>query len=373
MAEQPKTSIDYLNEGRVTNNEFDGKYSVTNLTYPSDLLKDPAQGQEADTNYVVFFINVSEDSKIIKEGKVQTIDTANVSPRTRGELIGRNTRNGVNKDVAAGSAVGAGILSDIAANTIGINIGGAGTKVGVISAASLELTGNEIGSFTRPMRRLQTAIALHVPNQLNIRYSTNWSEDQTSLFTYATTGGAEMGKILEDAQKYYLNQDHDTLTKVQKGGTVAQQILAANLLNASSGLSASTGLAQNPNKEQIFEGVDFRTFTMDYQFTPRNESEKQNVLNIIQQFKYHMHPEFKDSNNFIYIYPSEFDIAYYKGSKENTSLHRHTSCVLRDISVNYTPNGMFGTFKDGTPPQINVTLTFLELAQLTKEQIRQGF
>ena len=85
-----------------------------------------------------------------------------------------------------------------------------------------------------------------------------------------------------------------------------------------------------------------------------------------------MHPEYKDANNFMFIYPSEIDITYFQGSKENDNLHRHTSCVLTGMDVNYTPLGTtFSTFPDGSPTQIEVTLKFLELAILTKELIQE--
>ena len=96
------------------------------------------------------------------------------------------------------------------------------------------------------------------------------------------------------------------------------------------------------------------------------------IMNIIEQFKYHMHPEFKDTNNFIYVYPSEFDVFYYQGGKENLNLHRHTSCVLTEMNINYTPNGSFTAFANGMPTQINVTLAFRELALLSKEKIKDG-
>ena len=84
-----------------------------------------------------------------------------------------------------------------------------------------------------------------------------------------------------------------------------------------------------------------------------------------------MHPEFKSSDAFLYIYPSEFDIVYYKGSMENLSIHRHTSCVLTELNVNYTPNGVFTTFPNGMPTQINMTMTFKELMLLSKETIEK--
>lgn len=364
----PKTANDYIKNGRTTPSDFQkAKYSVDSYSYPIDLLKEGTNGSDNEygKNYVVFFINVSEDSKIIKEG-AETISNDNISPRKRADIIGRNTDNNINVHTVAGAAVATGALSGVAAATIGVPIGGVGVKGGAIAGAAVEAAGSKLGSFTRPQKRLKSAIALHVPNQLSIRYGTSWNEEDTSFFSYATTGGAE----LENMVKSFLNLE----TRRNYGASnLAQDILAANILNASSGLSASTGLVNNPLKEQIFNGVRFRQFQMDYQFFPRSSKEAQNVLNIIQLFKYHSHPEFKDKNSFIYLYPSEFDIAYYHGSEENTAIHRHTSCVLESIQVNYTPNGNFSTHKGGMPTQINLSLDFVELARLSKDEIRQGY
>ena len=84
-----------------------------------------------------------------------------------------------------------------------------------------------------------------------------------------------------------------------------------------------------------------------------------------------MHPEFKSENAFLYIYPSEFDVTYYKGGTENLNIHRHTSCVLTEVNVNYTPNGVFSTFDNGMPTQITLSLTFKELQLLSKETIEK--
>jgi hypothetical protein len=95
-------------------------------------------------------------------------------------------------------------------------------------------------------------------------------------------------------------------------------------------------------------------------------------MNIINEFKLHMHPEFKDSNKFLYIYPSEFDISYYTNGSENLHLHRHTSCVLTELAINYTPNAAFTTFENGMPTQINVTMNFRELSLMDKDKIMEG-
>jgi hypothetical protein len=162
---------------------------------------------------------------------------------------------------------------------------------------------------------------------------------------------------------------------VARQGSIAREGAASYALQKmpnAGAVSAALGIASNPKKEQTFKGVDFRKFTFDYQFFPRNEAEAQNVLNIIHQFKLHMHPEFKSELNYVYIYPSEFDIIYYTRGVENTNIHRHTSCVLEEMSINYTPNGSYNVFANGMPTQINITLGFKELQLLSKESVMDG-
>jgi len=347
-----------------TPNEFDKnktQYSVANYMYPSDLMADDGR---YGGNYVIFYINVVTDSKLFDDKTVQTVN--DLTPRDSGDLNAMKLTdkqligaNGIANTIAglAGGAIGFGKGATGALK--GAAIANAGT-VGVGVAATLS------PETKRAKKRLKTAIALHVPNQLSIRYGMQWNEEDTAAFAMAAAaakGGPEIMKALKEGGN---NKDVTDLGKA---------IISNIALSKGPMASASSkvlGLAANPKKEQIFKGVDYRTFAFDYQFYPRSAEEAQNVLRIIEQFKYHMHPEFKDTNNFIYVYPSEFDVFYYQGTKENMNLHRHTSCVLQEMNVNYTPNGSFTTFANGMPTQINVTLSFKELALLSKEKIKDG-
>ena len=55
------------------------------------------------------------------------------------------------------------------------------------------------------------------------------------------------------------------------------------------------------------------------------------------------------------------------------NIHRHTSCVLTDMNISYTPMSILSTFEDGMPTQINVQLQFKELALLHKQAIADGY
>ena len=341
-------------------NKFEGgKYDITNYSYPSDLM---APDGRYGGSYAIFYINVATDSKLLKGANAaQTVE--NFPARDRGDLVAQGfTPKGL---VAANAVVNT--LGGAVGGTIGLGGGVKGAAKGValanVATVGVGVAATQAPDATRSQKRLKTAIALHIPNQLQIRYGMQWSEEDTGMLAMAGAGGGEIAKALQSAGK---NSD---VTGV--GAAIISNLALSKAPNAA-GASAALGLAANPKKEQVFKGVDFRTFQFEYQFFPRNETEAKNVMNIIQEFKYHMHPEFKDTNNFLYIYPSEFDIMYYQGSEENKNIHRHTSCVLTEMSINYTPNGAFTTFNNGMPTQINVTLNFRELALLTKDKVKDG-
>mgnify|MGYP003337604140 CR=1 FL=1 len=50
----------------------------------------------------------------------------------------------------------------------------------------------------------------------------------------------------------------------------------------------------------------------------------------------------------------------------------HMHVKVTDMNINYTPNGVFSTFPNGMPTQINLTLNFRELALLTKDKVKDG-
>jgi hypothetical protein len=347
-----------------------GDYELASMSFPADITNNPEYGG----NYVVFYINVNIESKMGKLNESAYIPD-NMVQRDRGGLIAMNQKM-FGDEATAASRTGFVALNAAGQVLAGIGAGGlaAGGKGAVIggtanaapAAIGVGVASTQSGTLSRAQKRLKTAIALYIPNQLSVRYGMQWSEEDT--FTYQAAG-AGANAIL----KAMGTGGTQGLTKEALGdaaGVVGAMGLKSDKQGAAA--SAALGLAANPKKEQIFKGVDYRTFAFDYQFFPRDASEADNVISIIKAFKYHMHPEFKDDNEFLYVYPSEFDVEYYANAKTNKYLHRHTSCVLTEMNVNYTPNGQFNTFENGQPTQINISLQFKELALLTNTKIDEG-
>lgn len=355
--------------------ELKDRYSVDNMCYPEDLFAD-GDANRYGNNYVIFYINVAEDSRLVSKG-VPTVLDSEVGPRERGSFLGKQFE--VSK-ITAGAVGAIGAVSALSAmfsgNAVqrvakgiaGIGlVGGAGT-IGEYAGELLPF------NLQRQQKRLKKAIALHVPNNLSINYSSQWQDVDTFLAQAAGTLGTDISKITKAVSEGTGNQAWQEV-KNSSGdvGAIASNVILANTGPLGEAIQVGAGIAPNPKKEQMFKNVNFRQFSFDYTFSPRSKNEAILVQKIIKEFKYHMHPEYKDEGGFLFIYPSEFDISYYHNGQENPTLHKHTSCVLTDMSVNYTPNGMFSTFDGGMPTQINVSLRFLELAILTKDEIERGF
>jgi hypothetical protein len=139
----------------------------------------------------------------------------------------------------------------------------------------------------------------------------------------------------------------------------------------SSAMGKAAGVALNPFREVIFEAVDFRTFAFKYKFLPKNKSESDSIKEIINLFKYHMHPEIASSKLF-FIYPSEFQITYFFKGSQNEYFHKFRPCVLDSMEVNYGGE-QFSSFRDGQPSEVNMSLVFRETEVLTKELVDKGY
>jgi len=361
------------------------KYSIENLHYPIDLFSNAPSGlskvnnqdffNQKYLNYVVFYINVSDQSRVFTEGKAEIVGdvdksdqntiqgkTASVGSAATTAGIGGAAVGAVGgaaagaKDNAGALAAGPGGVSTFLLGTLGSAAGGAvaggAVSGGAVAAGAASLNLATGVKATNKIKRLKTAIALHVPNEVSVGYRATWGEE-------------ELGAIFGAAGEAGTNQ-----AVGNAGAGLQGAVMKGMEMNPAKGLlSALYKAAPNPRKEQLFKSMEFRRFSFNYQFAPRSKEEADNVKRIINTFKFYMHPEFQNNvNKMLYLFPSEFDIVYYYGDTEHPHLNKISTCVLTDLQVNYSPNGQFATFADGMPTQINVQMSFLEMETLTKER-----
>jgi hypothetical protein len=123
----------------------------------------------------------------------------------------------------------------------------------------------------------------------------------------------------------------------------------------------ATGKVMNPNLELLFTGPNLRSFAYSYKFTPREGAEAKMIRKIIRFFKKHMAAKRTEGNLFLKS-PDIFKLKYiFKGGGQHPYLNKIKPCALRSFDVQYTPDGSYMTYGDGSMTSYQVSLNFGEL------------
>ena len=372
IKERQKTALDAYKESTSSGGSIDkNRFNVKIFQYPSDLQTAPNL-----KHYILFNINIRGKSKFNAD-KVQfevkkNPNSANLSADqlASGPIRGATA-------IAAGAAAGVAVstLGKQAAKSFGLT----GSKNPIISEKAVNVGSNVVGgvagvaiggavaasAILKPdtTYRISDAIALYVDGPPTVKYSMNYANKELG-----TLLGVLSGSVIDGTGSFGAGSVE---AGAAMGASLAKLPGAFGAADIASALSASTGTALNPFKETVFESVDFRSFAFKYKFYPKNKRESDDVHKIIETFKFHMHPEMSDGKMF-FIYPSEFNISYYFGNDENGYFHRFATCVLENMDVSYGGE-QFSSFRDGSPTEINMSLTFRELEILTKNMISEGY
>ena len=132
----------------------------------------------------------------------------------------------------------------------------------------------------------------------------------------------------------------------------------------------STGKMLNPNLELLFQGPTLRTFNYTYRFTPREEKESDEVKQIIKFFKKQMAPKRQKSGKLFLESPNVFKLKYFfKNGIQHPFLNKIKICALQSCTVQYTPDGSYMTYEDGSMTSYELGLSFGELNPIYNDEI----
>ena len=227
-------------------------------------------------------------------------------------------------------------------------------------------------------------ILLPIPSNIQDGNSVNYTDDSMNSLVGAGLGAAEgimtnvgrltaQGKFgdipgaVRDQVVGALNSSGLTLGNAQD---LATKYLAGQALGIFGGnvsinqlLARQSGQVFNPNMELLFNGPTLRNFNFTFKMMPRSSDEAEEIKHIIRFFKRGMAPKAGSGNLFLKT-PNVFELRYRQGNGEHQFLHRFKQCFLENISVNYTGEGVYSTYDDGTPVSMEMTLAFKELAPI---------
>lgn len=123
-------------------------------------------------------------------------------------------------------------------------------------------------------------------------------------------------------------------------------------------LQGRTGGILNPNIELLFTGPGLREFSFNIKMSPRSKKESVQVKSIIKFFKQNMAPKRQQDNLFLKA-PNTFLIKYQGAGEQG--LNKIKECALLGCYVNYTPQGTYMTYEDGTMVSYFMQLSFREI------------
>lgn len=199
-------------------------------------------------------------------------------------------------------------------------------------------------------------------------------------FVYEDASGAAVSGMLDA-----MNSTTDSIAQ----GSVAAAIVGANKIGQGGAFGAVSGLVLNPRLEKVFKAKDFRSFSFSWDMYPKTPDEAQQIKDIIETFRYHANPSYDEqliggegsSAKIILRAPAEFSVRFlstnpdgrYSGFVENEYIPKIARLACTSITVDYSVNGMFSTFKDNAPTAVTFTLSFQEIETLTREAVDKGF
>lgn len=247
---------------------------------------------------------------------------------------------------------------------------------------------DRISNPTRPItggrvRRAGLSVALPIPAQLNVSYGFDYEEvDFSGLITLIEAkdtiiAGAEgeniTGRTRELSRK---------LTSIATGAIDdLASVFGSEGANITQAVSAQTREAANHFKEQVFKGVERRTFSFKWSLSPRNKQDAVTIKKIVYAFKKYSHPERSEGGLYL-KFPGEFKIGFMSNGKRNDYLFRIGMCGCTKCEVTYGGNELmfFKQFEDSSsnisgssPDRVILSLDFTELEILTRDEIEEGY
>jgi hypothetical protein len=345
-------------------------YAFSSISYPRDVTYDMQNG-----HYMLFYINVQNKTRYIMnpvEENSKIGETVLHSKGDRGEQFTTFKSYGTEeanyrKGLVDRGGKGNTLKGDVAQLRKGRK--GFGTSFQNILPTTTRIT---------------DSIAIYLPPNVKDATSVGYNNAEMGVIGAAAAGSAG---VVDALRKGDLSGLASTL------GTAAKDLLATAGLGLGSeflgtlagvdpeGLKGfakkAFGQASNPYMEVLFEGVEMRTFTYNFTFSPRNKEETEDVKKIIEMFRFHMMPELNGGSSAFMTLPSTFDIHYMYQvtpdvSMENNYYTKIATCVLKGCDVDYTPNGV-KSFASGAPTQITMSLSFQETEMLTKQHVNRGY
>ena len=207
------------------------------------------------------------------------------------------------------------------------------------------------------------SVILPIPGGIQDGQTVTWGESSMTPIDMAKANAALTGvtKGLGEMVGEIGNMGRNLAGAVDDNQDELAAVIAGMAAGAGNMLTRTTGAIANPNMELLFGGPSLRTFSFQFQLSPRSKKEAMQAIKIIRFFKQGMAPIRTKSMLFMKS-PHTFKLSYRKSANEEQKyLNKFKECALGTFGVNYAPNGNYSTFEDGVMTAYQISMTFREL------------
>ena len=215
------------------------------------------------------------------------------------------------------------------------------------------VTGSRVGLSAAS--QIVAAVALPMPNNVQFAYGADWTVDETSL-------------LERNASTAINGQDLS-----QSGGFfdgLKDQVAKMGASTAFRKALKDKGRAHDPHKEMFYNSPQFRSFPFQWDISFVSKSEADQFERMVEVMLRRMHPEYqKDALAGTWQIPDSFAIEFV-----NAKTRKIKDCVLTNLTVDYASSGAgWRAFHDGTPAHVSLSMSFLEVTPLLRQDIEAGF
>ena len=222
----------------------------------------------------------------------------------------------------------------------------------------------------RTYKRIEDSIVLQMPNEKTVSYGLEWRQSELGKAASASRAAGIMKDLVKEMAPGS-NQSADVKGKLaslakfnDSDRTIAGAAQSITNYNLKDLTEFKTGKVLNPMIETLFQGVANQVYPFTFVFYPKNQKESFVVEEIINQFRFHAHPELIEGGAPYYLYPSTFDITFLLETKltQNKWMYETSTCALVSIVVTDSE----ATHSDGSPILRELSLVFSDLEQKHK-------
>lgn len=225
-----------------------------------------------------------------------------------------------------------------------------------------------------PRKELPTStIYLPLPTDLNERYSVQYAEKQLGMAGLLEESG--LLKAAQDALGGNMTKEKATAAGKNLGNIAGAPGNLAYLArsgiksisdNAGAAIDRATGSVLNPYQALQFQGIDLRNHSFRFRCSPNSEAEAAALKAIIRELKIRMLPE---KRGLLFNFPDMCTIEF----QTRDMPYSFKNCYLKNMSVNYAPQGTPAFFKGGKyPTEAEITLEFGEIEPITRNDVEAG-